>query len=297
MGLYRTTPRRRTDSTNPIYHTLGEHRQTTQAETWDYLPSDDRDFYRGVAELMLVPGCPPGLFTKQFAEFAPRKARNQSVAFSPRRCVSRPHRRSSWFSRDRRDGVLVTGSAANPIPPHTFPYLVDKFFYTGASSPTGLGGMIVGSPTGGRLIQDVFDFFDVLQGDARVTGPIVNGTNFTGAAGHVAGPTQPQPDHRRGGILQHHRPAADGNLNFSNGSISFRSHPSPGNVFATARRQGLIPQAVVTDAGWWSLQRSTLNGSTGVCSGPITVNQGVTATDPVLAAQPGQSGRAQPNRR
>ena len=40
------------------------------AEPWDYFPFNDRDF-TSVAELMLVPGCSPGLFTKQFVEFAP----------------------------------------------------------------------------------------------------------------------------------------------------------------------------------------------------------------------------------
>ena len=53
---------------NPVSHTLGI--ANDQAEPWDYLPFHDRDF-TGVAELTLVPGCPPGLFTKQFAEFAP----------------------------------------------------------------------------------------------------------------------------------------------------------------------------------------------------------------------------------
>ena len=34
--------------------------------------------------------------------------------------------------------AFVTGSTVNPVPPHTFPYLVDRFFYTGASGGTGL---------------------------------------------------------------------------------------------------------------------------------------------------------------
>ena len=42
-------------------------------EPWDYFPFNDRDF-TSVAELLMVPGCPPGLFTKQFAEFAPSSA-------------------------------------------------------------------------------------------------------------------------------------------------------------------------------------------------------------------------------
>ena len=58
------------NATTPIYHTLGI--ANDQAEPWDYFPFHDRDF-TGVAELMLVPGCPPGLFTKQFAEFAPSR--------------------------------------------------------------------------------------------------------------------------------------------------------------------------------------------------------------------------------
>src|SRR5262249_24809021 len=37
---------------------------------WDWLVFNDRDF-TSVAELMMVPGCPPGLFTKQFVEAVP----------------------------------------------------------------------------------------------------------------------------------------------------------------------------------------------------------------------------------
>ena len=42
----------------------------------------------------------------------------------------------------------MTGSTTNPMPAHTFPYLVDKFFYTGASSAADTGGTLVGGPTG-----------------------------------------------------------------------------------------------------------------------------------------------------
>ena len=61
-----------------IYHTLGLPNDNTVYtavtpmqfyEPWDYFPFNDRDF-TSVAELLMVPGCPPGLFTKQFAEFA-----------------------------------------------------------------------------------------------------------------------------------------------------------------------------------------------------------------------------------
>jgi hypothetical protein len=65
-----------TAATFPIYHTLGLANEwemgsgMTYTETWDYLPFHDRDF-TSAAELMLVPASPPGLFTKQFVEFAP----------------------------------------------------------------------------------------------------------------------------------------------------------------------------------------------------------------------------------
>ena len=54
--------------TQPIYNTIGA--KNDPSENWDYLPFHDRDF-TSVAELLMVPGCPPGLFTKVFAEAAP----------------------------------------------------------------------------------------------------------------------------------------------------------------------------------------------------------------------------------
>jgi hypothetical protein len=65
-----------TAATFPVFHTLGLPNEwemgsgMTVQEGWDYLPFHDRDF-TSVAELMLVPGSAPGLFTKQFVEFAP----------------------------------------------------------------------------------------------------------------------------------------------------------------------------------------------------------------------------------
>jgi hypothetical protein len=65
-----------TAATYPIYHTLGLPNEwemgsgMTYTENWDYLPFHDRDF-TSVAELVLVPASAPGLFTKQFVEFAP----------------------------------------------------------------------------------------------------------------------------------------------------------------------------------------------------------------------------------
>jgi hypothetical protein len=69
-----------------------------QAEPWDDFPFHDRDF-TGVAELLLVPGCPPGLFTKQFAEFAPSRSN------------------SGLFARGNDDGTSVHGDGAQQQKP------------------------------------------------------------------------------------------------------------------------------------------------------------------------------------
>jgi large repetitive protein len=75
QGIY-TTSGGTFYATQKIYHTLGWANEFEQgsgnsgAEPWDYFPFNDRDF-TSVAELLLVPGCSPGLFTKQFVEFPP----------------------------------------------------------------------------------------------------------------------------------------------------------------------------------------------------------------------------------
>ncbi len=53
-------------ATKPIKNTIGGA-GTPQDTNWSMLTFHDRDF-TSVAELLMVPGCPPGLFTKQFVE-------------------------------------------------------------------------------------------------------------------------------------------------------------------------------------------------------------------------------------
>jgi hypothetical protein len=75
-GIYTTAGGTTSYATQDICHTLGWANEYEQGsgnltmERWDYFPFNDRDF-TSVAELLLVPGCAPGLFTKQFVEFAP----------------------------------------------------------------------------------------------------------------------------------------------------------------------------------------------------------------------------------
>ena len=224
---------------------------------------------------MLVPGCPPGLFTKQFAEFAP--SRTSSGLFAQVEPQSAPPPIITPFATAAT--AFVTGSTANPMPAHTFPYLVDKFFYTGASSAADTGGTLVGGPTGDGWFK-MFEFFEVPSPMMGAIGPVARGDQFRlGAAGHAAGAVEPQPDHRRGGLLQRRRPAG---CQLQPAMAQF--HPGPSDPAGTyslpLNGKTPIPQygppvpLVVTaiDA----------NGSPAYVY-PIT-NQGVTATDPILAA-------------
>ena len=67
---------------------------------------------------------------------------------------------------------------------HTFPYLVDKFFYTGASNAADTSGAKVGSQTGDGWFK-MFEFFEVpgqMMGADTVPsprGPISTGTGRT----------------------------------------------------------------------------------------------------------------------
>src|SRR5262249_26472990 len=59
----------------------------------------------------------------------------------------------------------------------TFPYLVDRFFYSGASSAADMGGTLVGSPTGDGWFK-MLEFFEVPSPMNGAIGPVAQGTNF-----------------------------------------------------------------------------------------------------------------------
>ena len=147
-------------------------------EPWDYFPFNDRDF-TSVAELLMVPGCPPGLFTKQFAEFAPSSANVTSI-------FSQVTPLASSLTHTQLGARPIAPKAASnafnavpptfPLRPHTFPYLVDKFFYTGAS-PTTATTSLFGDPTGDGWFK-MFEFFEVPSQMIGAVGPVAQGTNF-----------------------------------------------------------------------------------------------------------------------
>ncbi len=259
-------------STNPIYHTLGI--ANDQAEPWDYFPFHDRDF-TSAAELMLVPGCPPGLFTKQFAEFAP--SRNNSGLFAQVEPQSAPPPIITPFATAAT--AFVTGSTINPIPSHTFPYLVDKFFYTGASSSADTGGTLVGGPTGDGWFK-MFAFFEVPNSMIGATRPVAQGTDFDW-----------ERQDRRPGLLNLNlildeevffSVVGQQDANFNQQWLNFIQVPSitAGTYSLPLNGKPPIPQygppvpLVVTAVN--------ATGSPAYVY-PMT-NQGVTGTDPILAA-------------
>ena len=137
-----------------IYHTL--NKINDQSEPWDYFPFNDRDF-TSVAELTLVPGCPPGLFAEQFVELTPMPPTTghdaeptPPPAFSPLPTIIPTH---PTASNGLPAGLNITTGTPPMLPSPAIafpaplarratrrhgcaaadlPYLVDKFFYTGA---------------------------------------------------------------------------------------------------------------------------------------------------------------------
>ncbi|HKM56448.1 MAG TPA: hypothetical protein VJY33_23795 [Isosphaeraceae bacterium] len=186
--------------TKPIWHTIGL--QNDLPEPWDYFPFNDRDF-TSVAELMLVPGCPPGLFTKQFVELPPMPPVSSGtpgspltqfpVPIPPPNYPTAPTPTSSnppvaWPNGAVAFPAGAKGtSPAGVAQPHTYPYLVDKFFYTGygaaASTTTppstplpDLGNLVDGY--GGDGWFKMFEFFEVPSQSLGAIGSVAQGTDF-----------------------------------------------------------------------------------------------------------------------
>ena len=178
--------------TKAMYHTLGAI--NNQSEPWDYFPFNDRDF-TSVAELMLVPGCPPGLFTKQFVELAPMPPSTKAVAspptsfpvpslMPPNPSAGAP---AAFTAAPKSPNVAVAfpaGSITAVAQPHTYPYLVDKFFYSGYGGPVAgatippadPGGVVDGPGADGWF--KMFEFFEVPSQSLGAIGAVAQGTNF-----------------------------------------------------------------------------------------------------------------------
>ncbi len=158
-------------SSKTYFHTLGSENNPKDND-WDYLAFNDRDF-ASVAELLMVPGCPPGLFTKQFVEedYPGRTATAFSDTTIP--AVTPP-------SGNNIGNSLAAGAL------RSFPYLVEEFFYNAASvnpfptSPMPAGEKYVprvGEMTGAGW-HKLLEFFEVPSSANGAIGSIASGDNF-----------------------------------------------------------------------------------------------------------------------
>ena len=77
----------------------------------------------------------------------------------------------------RRMFFFNASTAAYLVQPHTFPYLVDKFFYTGAVRD-GCPGPVCRRPDGGDRWFKMFEFFEVPSQDDRGHRPGRPGDQF-----------------------------------------------------------------------------------------------------------------------
>ena len=172
-----------------------------QAETWDYFVFNDRDF-TSVAELMLVPGCPPGLFTKQFVELAPmppsttaprsatrsrfpshaanRAATPTAVPDAGGTSPRRPPTPPSAFSRSGEGSV----SPAAHLPVPRGRVLLLWLWRAGAHRDAADPGSLVDGPGGDGWFK-MFEFFEVPSQSIGAIGPVAErGELRLGPAGH-----------------------------------------------------------------------------------------------------------------
>lgn len=157
-------------TTDEIRQTIGK-KNAGEDQPWDYLVFHDRDF-TSVAELLQVPGCPPGLFTKRFVEEAPpiqgpavpTPLTASNGAFYPVPPAKVPPASTN--------GIADT---FKPKTAHTFPYLVDNFYYSAFNDYA--PPFVDGGPAGGGWHR-ILEFFEVPTPLMGAIGPVEQGQNF-----------------------------------------------------------------------------------------------------------------------
>ena len=174
-------------------HTIG----TTNAnrEDWSLFQFNDRDF-QSVAELLQVPGCGPGQFTKMFVENPPLLGKGRRNPTPPLKPNQAPPNKP-FTSSPAEYAVALRNE------PPTYPYLVDKFYYTGSQQtgyavpmstvtvlPTGtslpappsvlvpdaVSGTLYGSPSADGW-HKMMEFFEVPSSMNGAIGPVTEGEN------------------------------------------------------------------------------------------------------------------------
>ncbi|MDR3620331.1 MAG: hypothetical protein P4L85_13355 [Paludisphaera borealis] len=166
-GVYSIVTGTSYPATQQFASTLG---LSNSAEGWDRFVFNDRDF-TSVAELSLVPGCPPGLFTKLFAEFAPSAA-NVAGNYFTGTAVQTP---------TPSPKLIVNPATAFNTDPRTYPHLVDQLFYSSASPahqtpPNPAWDTVYGPSSGGWY--KMFEVFEVPSPVIGAIGTAAQGVNF-----------------------------------------------------------------------------------------------------------------------
>ena len=159
-------------TTMRIEHTIGggNNDAAGNPDSWDLFAFQDRDF-TSVAELLMVPGCPPGLFTKQFVENdLPKTALPAPVAAIPPPTPRPTMSGSAYFN------------AGTMLPtPRTFPYLPDEFYYSGRSTFPDLDSTkqvpLIGGWSGAGWHR-MLEFFEVPSSSFGAIGLAADAQNF-----------------------------------------------------------------------------------------------------------------------
>ncbi len=141
-----------------ILHTLGEQNRPNESP-WDHLAFHDRDF-TSVAELLMVPNCPPALFTKIFAEDINTTPQNAQTAYQ------QPLPNAASQPPGKLNGINNT---------HAFPYLSDAFFYTNFYDSTVSPAPFFGQRTVGW--HRMLEYFEVPSPMFGAIGPAAQGQN------------------------------------------------------------------------------------------------------------------------
>lgn len=165
-----------TNTNSKVTKELGESlgRPNRRTDRWDGIVFNDRDF-QSVGELLLVPGCPPGLFTKQFVE----EGAPDAADLIPRP----PHAASTWPNTSvplaAPSGDPDEGDSLSSAEPHRYPFLVDKFYYgaDGQDARDNAADKVqVGGPTGNGW-HKLLEFFEVPSPVLGSIGPVGLGEN------------------------------------------------------------------------------------------------------------------------
>ena len=173
---------------------------------WSHIAFNDRDF-TSVAELLLVPGCPPGLFTKQLIDeqypgniFADRMTPPTTTAQGTDDRDLTTANLSYANSQTNGMGPLSTNypnpsvwgrkdfnASGTTLPNPSYPYLPDNFYYTAASVAPPASGSLdtnytaltteIGGWTGAGW-HKMLEFFEVPSSANGAIGTADGGNNY-----------------------------------------------------------------------------------------------------------------------